>query len=174
MSENLRILAQVFHMGGLGGIPFTGKTGFAAFSHHVPDGKSPQAMYMVVSSCISHLWFPSGGNLFILFAPHIGVSDTGELGKYSRRGQIDRDGTACGAACGALKFCEDCKVLCDAGEIQVEEIKAPEEQYGDYQEEFIIAQVVYFLCQCIVVALSDTFCVQTTVCTSQRPQQLYP
>ena len=27
-------------MGGLGGIPFSGKTGFAAFSHHVPDGKS--------------------------------------------------------------------------------------------------------------------------------------
>jgi len=25
-------------MGGLGGIPFTGKTGFVAFSHHVPDG----------------------------------------------------------------------------------------------------------------------------------------
>ena len=28
-------------MGGLAGIPFTGKTGFAAFSHHVPDGQLP-------------------------------------------------------------------------------------------------------------------------------------
>ena len=28
-----------FHMGGLAGIPFTGSTGFASFSHHVPDGE---------------------------------------------------------------------------------------------------------------------------------------
>ncbi len=28
-----------FHLGGLAGIPFTGSTGFTAFSHHVPDGK---------------------------------------------------------------------------------------------------------------------------------------
>jgi hypothetical protein len=33
-------LGEVFHMGGLAGVPFTGKTGFAAFSHHVPDGTS--------------------------------------------------------------------------------------------------------------------------------------
>ncbi len=33
-------LGEVFHLGGLAGIPFTGKTGFAAFSHHVPDSKS--------------------------------------------------------------------------------------------------------------------------------------
>ena len=50
MFQNLNFLAQVFHMGGLGGIPFTGKTGFAAFSHHVPDGKSHN---MVVRFCIS-------------------------------------------------------------------------------------------------------------------------
>jgi len=92
--------------------------------------------------CISPFLFFSGGNLFILFAPHIGISDTGELGKYSRRGQIDRDGTACGAACGALQFCEDCKVHADAGEVEVQDIKPPEDQYADYQEEFIIAQVI--------------------------------
>ncbi len=32
-------LGEVFHMGGLAGIPFTGKTGFGAFKSHVPDGK---------------------------------------------------------------------------------------------------------------------------------------
>ena len=37
-NEFQKALGEVFHMGGLGGIPFTGKTGFAAFSHHVPDG----------------------------------------------------------------------------------------------------------------------------------------
>jgi hypothetical protein len=26
------------------------------------------------------------GNLFVLFAPHIGLSDTGHLGKYTRKG----------------------------------------------------------------------------------------
>jgi hypothetical protein len=36
-----------------------------------------------------------GGNLFILFAPHIGISDAGCLGKYSRIGQ-EKDGAACG------------------------------------------------------------------------------
>jgi hypothetical protein len=32
-------LGEVFHMGGLAGLPFTGKTGFTAFGTHVPDGK---------------------------------------------------------------------------------------------------------------------------------------
>ncbi len=32
-------LGAKFHMGGLGGVPFTGQTGFVAYSHHVPDGK---------------------------------------------------------------------------------------------------------------------------------------
>lgn len=68
-------LGECFHLGGLGGIPFTGKTGFAAFSHHIPDD----------------------GNLFILFAPHVGVSDSGKIGEYSRLGQA-LDGKACGAA----------------------------------------------------------------------------
>ena len=86
-----------------------------------------------------------GGNLFILFAPHIGISDSGELGKYSRKGQIDRDGTACGAACGALKFCEECKIDTDfamrTGSTKTKIMKKPGEIYGDYQMEFITSQV---------------------------------
>jgi hypothetical protein len=31
---------EVFHMGGLAGIPFTGKTGFAALASHAPESKS--------------------------------------------------------------------------------------------------------------------------------------
>jgi hypothetical protein len=30
--------SKVFHLGGLASIPFLGKTGFGAFSHHVPNG----------------------------------------------------------------------------------------------------------------------------------------
>lgn len=41
-----------FSLGGLGGIPFSGKTGFGAYASHVPDD----------------------GNIFILFAPHCAVS----------------------------------------------------------------------------------------------------
>jgi hypothetical protein len=75
-------LGEVFHLGGLAGIPFTGKTGFGAFSHHVPDD----------------------GHLFVLMAPHIGISDSGVFGKYSRDGQ-HHDGAACGAAVGAYGHC---------------------------------------------------------------------
>lgn len=56
---------HVFNLGGIGGIPFVGKTGFTAFSHHVPDD----------------------GNLLILYGPTIGVSPKGELGKLLRDGQ---------------------------------------------------------------------------------------
>ena len=31
-------LGEVFHLGGLAGLPFTGKTGFGVFTAHVPDG----------------------------------------------------------------------------------------------------------------------------------------
>ena len=75
-------LGEVFHLGGLAGIPFTGKTGFAAYSHHVP----------------------AGGHCFVLMAPHIGISDDLELGFYSRDGQTCA-GTACGAAIGAYRHC---------------------------------------------------------------------
>lgn len=95
-----------------------------------------------------------GGNLFILFAPHIGVSDSGELGKYTRKGQVGHDGTACGAACGALKYCEDCKMKADAGEVEVKEVKKLGEMYADYQEEFIIAQVTWRVCDSCA-SLSD-------------------
>merc|ERR1719458_1306504 len=56
---------HVFNLGGIGGIPFVGKTGFTAFSHHVPDN----------------------GNLFVVYAPNIGMSPNGELGKLLRHGQ---------------------------------------------------------------------------------------
>merc|ERR1719333_1516840 len=67
-----------FPMGGIGGAPYVGKTGFHAFSHHVPDN----------------------GHIVILFGPHIGISEAGELGKYLRHGQSEHS-TACGAVLAA-------------------------------------------------------------------------
>lgn len=46
-----------FNLGGLAGIPFTGKTGFAAFHSHMPED----------------------GGLFILYASHVGVSSQGKV-----------------------------------------------------------------------------------------------
>ena len=101
---------KVFHLGGLAGIPFTGKTGFAAVSEHVPD---------------------DDGNLFVLLAPHIGLSSSLQLGKYCRDGQGTKEGAACGAAVGALRHvCSD-KPLADL---------IPNEQ-DDFQMSFIVHQI---------------------------------
>jgi hypothetical protein len=73
---------EVFPMGGLGGAPFTGKTGFAAFSSHVADE----------------------GHILVAFGPHVGISEEGEVGKVLRRGQRCAS-AACGAVTGAYSAC---------------------------------------------------------------------
>jgi len=72
-----------FNLGGLAGIPFTGKTGFGAFAAHVP----------------------TNGHIFIVYAPHVGISDCGAVGYYHREGQTEMS-TACGACLGALSAVE--------------------------------------------------------------------
>lgn len=69
-----KVLSRPFSMGGLGGLPFSGFTGMVAFAHHIPDG----------------------GDAFIFYAPHIGITDDGELGKMIRPGQT-RLTNSCGA-----------------------------------------------------------------------------
>mmetsp|Transcript_25714 Transcript_25714/g.67999 ORF Transcript_25714/g.67999 Transcript_25714/m.67999 type:complete len:410 (-) Transcript_25714:187-1416(-) len=69
-----------FALGGLAGVPFTGRAGFAAYAHHAPRG----------------------GRMFILFAPHVGVEYDGLVGALRRANQ-DEVSTACGAAVGAFK-----------------------------------------------------------------------
>lgn len=73
---------EIFPMGGISGAPFVGKTGFKAFSHHVPDD----------------------GNIIIIYGPHVAISDSGEVGKYLREGQSHHS-TACGAVIGAYNAC---------------------------------------------------------------------
>jgi len=69
---------ECFQMGGIGGCPYVGKTGYDALINHVPDD----------------------GNVVIMFGPHVGISPNGEVGKYSRVGQAKLS-TACGAAIAA-------------------------------------------------------------------------
>jgi hypothetical protein len=86
LSDMLRtFFTHVFPLGGIGGAPFVGKTGFKAFSSHVPDS----------------------GNVFIVYGPHVGVSLEGEIGKCRRRGQ-NVDSTACGALVAAYNQCCAC------------------------------------------------------------------
>lgn len=60
-----KVLTRPFTMGGLGGLPYSGLTGMVAFAHHIPDG----------------------GDAFIFYGPHIGISDHGLLGEMRRPGQ---------------------------------------------------------------------------------------
>ena len=69
----------IFKLGGLAGLPFTGKTGWNAFSSHIPKD----------------------GNIVVLFAPHVGIDAEGQVGKVLRPGQ-EHSSSACGAAIGAL------------------------------------------------------------------------
>lgn len=75
-----RVFSRPFTMGGLGGLPFSGFTGMVAFSHHIPDG----------------------GDAFIFYGPHIGITDEGELGRMRRFGQ-KRLTNSCGALMLALE-----------------------------------------------------------------------
>ena len=68
-------------MGGLAGIPFIGKVGYGAFTNHMPEG----------------------GNLVILFSPHVGITPEGEFGKFARDGQ-GRFDNSCGAAVAAYDW----------------------------------------------------------------------
>jgi hypothetical protein len=53
-----------FQLGGISGVPFVGKSGYKAFLGHTP----------------------TDGNIYIIYGPHIGVTDKGEIGKFMRPG----------------------------------------------------------------------------------------
>lgn len=73
------VLFGPFIMGGLGGLPFAGRTGMTAFAHHIPDQ----------------------GSAFIFYGPHIGVTLDGDMGKMYRPRQ-EETGNSCGALMLAL------------------------------------------------------------------------
>ncbi len=69
-----------FVLGGLGGLPFAGRTGMTAYAHHIPDA----------------------GTAFIFYGPHIGVTKDGQWGRMLRPGQ-SQEGFSCGALMLALQ-----------------------------------------------------------------------
>jgi hypothetical protein len=68
-----------FFFGGISGLPFTGKTGFAAFASHIPEQ----------------------GAAMILYGPHVGVTSDGEFGKVLREGQ-SKPSSSCGSLIAGL------------------------------------------------------------------------
>lgn len=109
--QNKLRIEGVFNLGGLGGLPFVGISGMGAFTSHCPvDGK-----------------------IFIVFAPHVGISDDGTVGKVERVGKSSVSG-ACGAGIGAYKA-----IMAQAAD----GAKEASETIGtkDFQEEYIIAQL---------------------------------
>jgi hypothetical protein len=86
VNKNMDYWGSDFEMGGLTGLTFAGITGFKAFAHHVP--------YNIKNNTIKY------GNLFILFAPHVGIDDNGNVGFFNRAGQ-NKSSTCCGALNGA-------------------------------------------------------------------------
>lgn len=76
------VWGSVFTMGGIGGFPYGGQAALGAFSGHVPDG----------------------GSMFILYGPHVGITESGEIGSVLRTGQ-QKCTTACGALMGVYKNC---------------------------------------------------------------------
>eukprot|EP00898_Chlorokybus_atmophyticus_P008018 jgi/Chlat1/8217/Chrsp76S00614 len=79
---NHLMLHENFSLGGLTGLPFVGRTGFGAFSHHACDD----------------------GRLLVLYSPHVGIDRDGRVGKLLRHGQSGVS-AACGSAIAAYGSC---------------------------------------------------------------------
>lgn len=72
-----------FMSGGLAGYPFVGTVGLGAWASHIAT--------------------TSGGTLFITSMPHIGITQSQEVGKMLRRGKVDATtDSTCGAVAGAI------------------------------------------------------------------------
>mmetsp|Transcript_2528 Transcript_2528/g.3834 ORF Transcript_2528/g.3834 Transcript_2528/m.3834 type:complete len:389 (-) Transcript_2528:185-1351(-) len=112
----------VFNLGGLGGIPFVGPSGFGAFFSHCPRS----------------------GNIVIVYGPHVGISASGQVGKIERVG-MDKISGACGAALGAYKAIKAEKEKYAGGApVVVEELERAtpySTAMSDIQEDYIIAEL---------------------------------
>ncbi len=113
-----RFLNRPFSMGGLGGLPYAGFTGMVAFSHHIPDG----------------------GDAFILYGPHIGITDEGELGRMRRIGQ-KRFTNSCGALMLALERFKQ--------QEEGKEIYVPHSMEYDYQQTLLERSLMPYKAQII-------------------------
>lgn len=105
--------------GGLGGIPFVGISGMGAFLSHTP----------------------SNGKVVIMYGPHVGISDDGQVGKVERLSK-DKLSGSCGAGLGAYKaIYAEIKAAEEAGGKPAEAPKPKKLSVMDNQEEYIIRRL---------------------------------
>jgi len=76
-----KVYGKNFFLGGLAGFPFAGNTGFGAMSAHIPDN----------------------GFCLIVQGPHVGITQTGLVGKVEREG-IKLVDNCCGSAIAASNY----------------------------------------------------------------------
>jgi len=107
------VLFGPFIMGGLGGLPFAGRTGVTAFAHHIPDE----------------------GSAFIFYGPHIGVTLEGDLGKMYRPRQ-EATGNSCGALMLALDRFQDDSYAPQINDDDYQQMKL-EESLLPYKEQIL-------------------------------------
>eukprot|EP00522_Entomoneis_paludosa_P018026 CAMPEP_0172442044 /NCGR_PEP_ID=MMETSP1065-20121228/2516_1 /TAXON_ID=265537 /ORGANISM="Amphiprora paludosa, Strain CCMP125" /LENGTH=293 /DNA_ID=CAMNT_0013191705 /DNA_START=163 /DNA_END=1044 /DNA_ORIENTATION=+ len=100
----VKVYGNNFNLGGLSGFPFAGNTGFGAMSAHIPDE----------------------GCCLMIYAPHVGVSKDGTVGKVERAG-IDLIDTCCGSAIAASNYL---KGITDGGA----KISMSLQQFSDFQQ----------------------------------------
>jgi len=106
-----RHFGEAFPLGGLCGIPFAGKTGFASFSHNVPDD----------------------GHAFLLMAPHIGLDCENKFGKCTTLDDVTRSNSeyCCRAAVTALNYC------CSARPLAKNLTDHPEDYQMNYMTQLV-------------------------------------
>jgi hypothetical protein len=83
---------------------------------------------------------PDGGQVFVVFGPHVAISPSGEVGKYARIGQ-SHDSTACGACIGALAAVDGApELITNNPQLQKNEEVVFSDMHNR-QIEFLIAEV---------------------------------
>lgn len=106
MMKNSHIPFCLFFVG-LAGFPFAGNTGFGAMSAHIPDD----------------------GSCLVIYAPHVGISKEGVVGKVERVG-IDLVDNCCGSAIVASNFL---KGITDGGAT----INPSPQKWTDFQQNAV-------------------------------------
>lgn len=123
-----------FQLGGLGGLPFVGTSGMTAFYHHTPHLHQQQKQKVGGTSLAADTSTTTTGKLVILFGPHVGISESGELGKIVRPG-MQEETASCGAATAAYQAISQ-EASRTKGSIAT--TRGENGSHFDFQEEYII------------------------------------
>lgn len=106
-------LNGVFHLGGLAGLPYMGPSGMKAFLSHTP----------------------SNGKVFIMYGPHVGITDEGVVGSVERLGKTSAT-LDCDTTLNALKVAQTGGAKATKEDAKKAKVRSP-----DKREEYIVAKL---------------------------------